>query len=97
VSATVPANLEHLIDEAFRDFARRVEEISQTAAGTEAVLFAKDRIGDEDWQRAATFEYELSYEVRYWEHVQAVIAERLRSRKQMRDAQIEKRQAEREG
>lgn len=85
------ARLERHVDEAFDDFARRVEELAQSAAGTEAVLYGATK--SDEWKRNARFEYELSYEITYWERVQRLIEQHLASRKAMRDEQVERRLA----
>ena len=76
-------DLRKQVDEAFDALAARIEELGQTAASTEAVLYAKDK--SEEWKRDATFEYELHYEVEYLERVKARIDERIKTRRALGD------------
>jgi hypothetical protein len=88
----VPADLDQQVAAAFRDFLEEIERLAQLAASTEAVLSKKG--ATEEWKRAATFEYELGYEVQYLKQMQGAIERRIADRQAMLDEQVAKRQRE---
>jgi len=88
----VSADLDQRVTAAYRDFLEKIEQLAQLAASTEAVLYKKG--ASEEWKRAASFEYELGYEVKYLKQMQGAIERRIADRQAMIDEQVEKRQEE---
>jgi hypothetical protein len=85
---------EQELAKAFAELNSQIEKLAQDRAGTEAVLYAKDR--SDEWKQLARFEYELSYEIRFLRQIRDALDARIVERQRLVDEQVGKRARERE-
>jgi hypothetical protein len=71
----------------------QLERLSHDRALTHATLHAKDR--SEEWKRNARLEIELTHEVEFLRRAIEALSARLKTRQDLVDEQVKKRQEER--